>query len=175
MDSLPALVGRHANIGLSNADTFYVSMIGGDHNFKVAIEQSVQEAPQRTPLGPMTDPGMHAIGACDDAVQHLIDCPDHDACDRAARLVELPANSADEAVVVFQGALTGIDGVAFPETAIFPEARPVLLFLARRVEALPKKNGGSPAKIDWRDTDVRVGTQAKAPNSSVTHFRCGIS
>ena len=94
MDSLPAIVGRHTNIRLSNADTFYVSMIGGDHNFKVAIEQSVQEAPQRTPLGPMTDPGMHAIGAGDDAVQHLIDCPDHDACDRAARLVEFPANSA---------------------------------------------------------------------------------
>ena len=113
MNPLPALVGRYANIRLSNADTFYVSMIGGDHNFKVVIKQSVQEAPKRTPLGPMTDRGMHTIGACDDAVQHLIDCPDHDGCDRAARLVELPANSAYEGVVVFQGALTGIDRIVW--------------------------------------------------------------
>ena len=40
---------------------------------------------------------------------------------------------------------------------------------------VPKKNGGSPAKIDWRETDVRVGTHAKRPNSSVIHFRAGIS
>src|SRR5690554_3823011 len=107
----------------------------------------------------MTDPGMHAIGACDDAVQHLIDCPDHDACDPAARLVELPANPGDEGVVVFQGALTGIDGVAFPDAAIFPEARPVLLFLTRRVEALPKKEW----RVAGKDRLTRHRRQCRHP------------
>lgn len=73
MDPLPALVGCRANVWLSYADPLNVSMIGGDNNFKIAIKQSVQEAPKRTPLGPMTDPGMHPIGASDNSVQHLID------------------------------------------------------------------------------------------------------
>jgi hypothetical protein len=36
----------------------------------------------------MTDAGMHAVGASNDAMQHLIDCPDHDACDPAARIAD---------------------------------------------------------------------------------------
>src|SRR5258708_27341232 len=99
MNPLPALVGCRANVRLSYADAFYVSMIGGDNNFKVAIKQSVQEAPKRTPFRPMTDPGMHAIGTCDNTVQHLIDRPDHDGRDPTARLIELPANASDEDVV----------------------------------------------------------------------------
>jgi hypothetical protein len=38
MDPLASLIGCHAHVWLSNADALYVSMIGGNDNFKAAIE-----------------------------------------------------------------------------------------------------------------------------------------
>jgi hypothetical protein len=87
----------------------------------------------------VSDPGVHPIGSVDNAVQHLSDGADHDARDPATGLIDLFSYPFDERIVVFKGALTGIDGVAFADAAIVPEPRPVLLFLARRIEALAKK------------------------------------
>ena len=92
--------------------------------------------------------GVHPVGTVDDAMQHLIDRADDNAGDPAARLIDLFNDALDKRVVVFEGALTGIDGIAFAEAAIFPKPRPVLLFLAVVSRLWPKKNGGSPAKID---------------------------
>jgi hypothetical protein len=96
----------------------------------------------------MSDPGVHPISSIDDAVEHLIDGADHDAGDSASRLIDLFNYPLNERIVVFKGALTGIDGVAFADAAIVPEPRPMLLFLARRIEALAKKEWRITAKID---------------------------
>jgi hypothetical protein len=37
----------------------------------------------------MSDPGVHPIGSIDDAVEHLIHGPDHDAGDSASGLIDL--------------------------------------------------------------------------------------
>ena len=87
---------------------------------------------------------MHPISAIDDAMQHLIDRADHNSGDSASRLINLFDYPFDERIVVFKRALTGIDSIAFADAAIVPKPRPVLLFLARRIEALAKK--------EWRIT-----------------------
>jgi hypothetical protein len=74
-------------------------------------------------------------------VQHLIDRTDDDACNATAGLINLFLDPTDEGIIVFEGALTGIDDITMPKTAILPEAVPMLFFLARGVEALRKKEG----------------------------------
>jgi hypothetical protein len=100
MDTLTPLVGGRADIWLADAYAFDIAVIGGQYYFKVAIKQGIENAPKRSPPGPMPYSSMHAIGAINDTVQHLIDRPDHDACDPAARFVELLTDSGNVGVVV---------------------------------------------------------------------------
>ena len=144
VNTLAPFVGGRTDVRFANAYALDVSMIGRQDHLEAAFEHCIEKPPKGSPLRPMPDPGMHPISAIDDAVQHLIDRADHDACDSASRLIDLFDYPLDERIVVFKRTLTGIDGIAFANAAIVPEPHPVLLFLARRIEALAEK--------EWRIT-----------------------
>ena len=142
MHTLATFIGGRTDIWFADTYALDVAVISGQDQLEATFEQRVEKPPKGSSLRPMSDPGVHPIGSIDDAMEHLIDGPDHDAGDSASRLIDLFNYPFDERIVVFKGTLTGINGVALANAAIVPEPRPMLLFL------WPKKKGGSPAKID---------------------------
>src|SRR5271155_5821227 len=114
-------------------------MIGRQDYLERAFEQRIQKPRKGSTFRPMPNRGVHPIGAIDDAVQHLIDGADHNPSDTASGLINLFDHPFDERVVVFKRTLTGIDGSAFADAVIVPKPRPVLLFLARRIDALAEE------------------------------------
>ena len=146
MNTLAPFIGSRTHIRFANTYALDVAVISRQDHFEATFEHRVQKPPKGSSLRPMPDPGVHPIGSIDDAMQHLIDGADHDAGDSASRLIDLFNYPFDERIVVFKRALTGIDGLAFANAAIIPEPRPVLLFLARRVEALAKKEWRIPSE-----------------------------
>ena len=144
MNTLSPFVGGRTHIRFANTDALDVAVISRQDHLEATFEHRIQKPPKGTTLRPMSDAGVHPISAVDDAMQHLINRADDNARDSASRLIDLFNYPFDERIVVFKRALTGIDGVAFADAAIVPEPRPVLLFLARRIEALAEK--------EWRIT-----------------------
>ena len=141
MHAFAAFIGGRTHIWFTDTYALHVSVISGQDQLKATFEHRAQKPPKGSSLRPMSDPGVHPIGSIDDAVEHLIDGPDHDAGDSASGLIDLFNYPFYERIVVFKGTLAGIDGVALANAAIVPEPRPMLLFLARRIQALAEKEG----------------------------------
>ena len=144
MNTLSPFISGRTYVRFADTDTLDVAVIGRQDHLEAAFEHRIEKPPKGSTLRPMPDAGMHSICAVDDAMQHLINGTDDDARDAASRLIDLFNYPFDKRIVVFKRTLTGIDGVAFADAAIVPKPRPVLLFLARRIEALAEK--------EWRIT-----------------------
>ena len=135
MNALSAFIRGYTNIGLADPNTFYISMICRQDYIEAPIKENVEQPPQRPSFGPVVDARMHAVSSHDAAMQHLVDRTDNDSGDPTARWIDLFLDAPDKGIVVFQGSLARIDGIALTETAIFPEAHPMLFFLPGRIQA----------------------------------------
>ena len=148
MNTLAPFVGGRPHVRFANTHALDVAVIGRQDHLEAAFEHRIEKSPKRSTLRPMSDAGMHPISAIDDAMQHLIDRADHNAGDAASRLIDLFNYPFDKPIVVFKRTLTGIDSVAFAEPRS-SQNRVQCCSSLRVVSRLwPKKNGGSPAKID---------------------------
>ena len=172
VDSSTPLISGRADIGLCR---FLLPRRSHDRPLGPLQSHGRAERPEAA-KAILAWPSDEHLRAChrsrDNAVQHLIDRADDYACDPTAGLVDLFLDPSDKGIIVFQGALADIDGIAAEDHDLPRSVSSVAASLRVVSRLSPKKKGGSPAKIDWRETDVRVGTHANRPNSSVTH-RCG--